>query len=263
MDFTEHTAPNGVVFLTAPGLGGRHGFSTRIGGVSTGSLASLNLGENRGDTPENVRENYRRFAEALGFSTQRMVFTKQVHGSAVRRVTAADTHALFTPVPYEADGIVTGEKGLALVCFTADCVPVLLRDELGRACAAVHCGWRSSVADILKNALEAMGALGAERSRIRAAVGPAISRCCFEVGEEVVSAAKSWLGELDGLLAPGKPGKYYLDLKRANARRLEQLGLDPERIEVSDACTMCRNENFWSHRYTRGDRGSQAAAIWL
>jgi len=263
MHFTEHTAPNGAVYLTADSLGNRHGFSTRIGGVSTGSLASLNLGENRGDDPERVRENYRRFAEAVGFDPARMVFTRQVHGAAVRTVTAADAHTLFAPVPWEADGIVTGEPGLALVCFTADCVPVLLRDGEGRACAAVHCGWRSSVADILKNAVETMRAQGAQPRDIRAAVGPAISRCCFEVGGEVVAAAEQWLGDLSGLVDPGAPGKFFLDLKAANARRLVQLGLRPAHIDVSDACTMCSHETFWSHRHTKGDRGSQAAVVWL
>jgi len=263
MSFIEQTAVGGVHFLTSSVLGDRHGFSTRLGGVSTGALSSLCLSENRGEPEKNVRENYRRLGEAVGFDPARMVFTRQVHGNTVRTVTAADVHTLFTPVPYEADGLVTAEKGLALQCVTADCVPVLLRDAEGGVCAAVHCGWRGSVADILKNALDAMCALGAAPERIRAAIGPAISRCCFEVGEEVVRAAERWLGGLDGLVDPGLPGKFFLDLKAANARRLVQLGLRAEHIDISGACTMCSHDLFWSHRYTKGDRSHQAAVVWL
>ena len=264
IQFKEHTAANGVRFLTAPTVAAWHAFTTRAGGVSTGFLASLNLGENRGDDPERVRENYRRLGEATGIDTARIVFPRQEHGSAVRTVTAADVHTLFTPVPYEADGLVTDVPGLTLIVFTADCVPVLLCDETAGVIASVHCGWRSSVADILGAAVGAMRALGAEPARIGAAIGPAISQCCFEVGPEVVEAAARYLGEpLGGLVRDGAPGKYLLDLKGANARRLVQLGLREDRIAVSPACTRCLHETYWSHRWTNGRRGSQGAIISL
>ena len=263
--FREETAPNGVVYMTAPVIRARHAFTTRFGGVSGGYLASLNLGENRGDTPENVRENYRRLGAALGADLSRMAFTRQVHGAAVRTVTKADARELFTPFGYEADGLVTNEPGLALICYTADCVPVLLCDAENGVIGAVHCGWRSSVADILKNAVEAMRALGAEAERICAAIGPAIGYCCFEVGGEVVEAARDYVGELSGLVrAHGeRKDKFYLDLRAANARRLEQLGVRGENIAVSEECTVCLHDKYWSHRYTKGDRGAQGAVIVL
>lgn len=263
--FVENSI-NGLAFMTAPNIGACHAFTTRIGGVSTGSLESLNLGEHRGDAPENVRENYRRVCTAAGLNADSMAFTRQVHGAEVRIVTSADRHELMTAVPYEADGVVTAEKGLTLVCFSADCVPVLLWDGLHGVAGAVHCGWRSSVADILAAAVGKMCLLGAEAESIRAAIGPAISRCCFEVGAEVVEAAEKCLGgHIDGLFAPeaGCEGKFLLDLKGVNARRLEQLGLRPENICVSDECTMCRPEKYWSHRRTGGDRGTQAGMIML
>ena len=264
--FTEQKHANGVVFMTASVIRARHAFTTRYGGVSTGYLHSLNLGENRGDLPDNVRENYRRLGEATGIDITRMAYTKQVHGNTVRTVTDADAQRkLFTPLPYEADGIVTAVPGLALICYTADCVPVLLCDETNGVIGAVHCGWRSSVADILSNAVGAMVSLGAEARRICAAIGPAIGACCFEVGPEVIEAAEAYVGDLDGLYRPNvnQAGKYYLDLRGANAKRLEQLGLLPDRIAVSDACTVCCHEKYWSHRYTKGERGSQAALIVL
>ena len=266
MDFTEHIAPNGVVYLTAPTLRCRHAFSTRIGGVSTGDQAGLNLSVTRDPVFAHVAENFRRLGEATGIDTGHMAFTKQVHGNVVRTVTSADAHALGTPMPYEADGLVTNEPGLALICFTADCVPVLLADAAHGVIAAVHCGWRSSVADILGVALDAMRALGASPETTAAAVGPAISRCCFEVGGEVVEAADRWLGgDSAGLYSPaaGGEGKYMLDLKGANARRLRQLGLPAEAVAVSDDCTFCLPEKYWSHRFTHGRRGNQGALIVL
>jgi len=264
MDFTEHTALNGVVYLTAPVIRCRHAFTTRLGGVSTGAQAGLNLSVSRDSSFEHVAENYRRLGEATGIDTARMAYTKQVHGNIVRTVTESDIHTLGTPVPYEADGLVTNVPGLALICFTADCVPVLLCDPEHGVIAAVHCGWRSSVADILGTAVGAMRALGAEPARIGAAIGPAISQCCFEVGPEVVEAAARYLGEpLGGLVRDGAPGKYLLDLKGANARRLVQLGLREDRIAVSPACTRCLHETYWSHRWTNGRRGSQGAIISL
>ena len=264
MTFSERRHPNGVAYMTAPTIRAKHAFTTRFGGVSSGHLASLNLGSNRGDDPENVFENYRLLGEATGIDVYRMAFTKQVHGNTVRVVSEADVHEFGTNVPYAADGLVTNIPGLALICFTADCVPVLLCDAENGVIAAVHCGWRSSVADILGNAMGEMRALGAQPEAICAAIGPAISKCCFEVGPEVIEAARAYLGgDTDGLYTAGEAGKYYLDLKGANARRLLQLGLREENIAVSDECTVCSHEKYWSHRYTKGARGSQGALIVL
>ena len=266
MDFTEHIAPNGVLYLTAPTIACRHAFTTRVGGVSTGDQAGLNLSVSRDPDFSHVAENFRRLGAGVGIDTGRMAFTKQVHGNVVRTVTGADVHVLGTPMPYEADGLVTNEPGLALICFTADCVPVLLCDARRGVIAAVHCGWRSSVADILARALDAMCALGASPGSVSAAIGPAISRCCFEVGGEVIEAVDRYLGgDCAGLwsAAEGREGKFFLDLKGANARRLRQLGVPEEAIAVSDDCTYCLPAKYWSHRYTKGKRGNQGALIVL
>lgn len=262
--FVEHR--EGPVYLTASVLPCRHAFTTRFGGVSAGIYESLNLGEHRGDEPEKVRENYARLCRALGVSPESLVFSRQVHGSDVRVVSPADRHALFAPVPYEADALVTNQTGLTLTIFTADCVPVLLLDPAARVAAAAHCGWRSSVADILGRTVEAMRSLGAQAGNIRAAIGPAIGACCFETGPEVPEALRRWLGAAaEDFIRPkpGAEGKSLVDLKGANRARLLQLGLAAEHIAVSDACTMCQNDKYWSHRATKGARGSQAALIAL
>lgn len=263
MAFYENNK-DGLIYMKSDAIGTRHAFTTRFGGVSEGIFASLNLGSNRGDEPAAVRENYHRLTALFGADIDGCCVTQQVHKNDVRIVTSADKHVCMSKVPYEADGIVTGESGLPIICFTADCVPVLLWDEKKKAVAAVHCGWRSSVTDILKNTIEAMNSLGAENENVHAAIGPAIGACCFETDEDVPQAVEKYLsGETKGLFTLRADGKYLVDLRGANRRRLEQLGLKPENIDVSGECTFCRHDKYWSHRYTKGQRGSQASAIVL
>ena len=261
MAFSEHNE-NGLVYMTSSVLSSRHAFTTRLGGVSTGIFESLNLGSNRGDDPEAVRENYRRVCALMGAGIDACAVTKQVHGNAVRVVTEADRHVCLSTVPYEADGLVTAVRGLPLFCFIADCTPVLLEDPKNGVIAAVHCGWRSSVADILGEAVAAMRSLGAEPERLHAALGPALGRCCFETDGDVPEAIDAWLhGDTDGLWDRRPDGKYLVDLRAANARRLVSLGVPAAQIDISAECTFCRHDKYWSHRYTRGRRGSQCACI--
>ncbi len=264
MKFIEHNV-DGVVYMTAPNLETRHAFTTRLGGVSEGIWASLNLGEHRGDRPENVIENYRRVKQATGIDTDRLVFTKQVHGNVVRIATEADIHTLMTEVPYEADGLVTNIPGLPITAFIADCVPLLMEDTKNGVVAAVHCGWRSTVQDIMAEAVRKMTELGAEPKEIRAAIGESIGFCCFETGPEVPEAIYKLLPhDHEGLVRSGKaPDKYYVDLREAIRRRLMQLGIPAEQIGVSEECTMCSPDKYWSHRATQGKRGHQAAMIVL
>ena len=263
MSFTENNH-NGLIYMSSDKIGARHAFTTRYGGVSTGIFSSLNLGSNRGDDPEAVRENYRRVCELMGVGIDDMAVTQQVHKADVRIVTSADKHVCMSHVPYEADGIVTSERGLPIMCMVADCVPVLLYDGEHSAAGAIHCGWRSSVGDILKNALDAMASLGAKAQSVHAAIGPSIGRCCFETDDDVPQAIERYLsGDTDGLFDRRPGGKTMVDLRAANARRLIQLGVLPENIGISDECTYCRHDKYWSHRYTHGQRGSQAALIVL
>ena len=253
-----------LIYMASTALPARHAFLTRFGGVSRGPFASLNLGSNRGDDPEAVRENYRRAAALMGAGIDDCAVTKQVHGNVVRIVTKEDRHVCMSRVPYEADGIVTAERGLPLFCFTADCVPALLLDAEHGVIGAVHCGWRSSVSDILRNALEQMEALGARREDVRVAMGAAIGKCCFETDDDVPEAVSRYLGgDTAGLFLRRPDGKTLVDLRGANKRRLLQLGLAAEHIDCSEECTVCSHDKYWSHRYTKGKRGSLAACIVL
>lgn len=257
-------AQRGAAYLTAPNIPARHAFSTRLGGVSTGVLESLNLSVRRGDTPENVRENWRRLGAAAGIDLTRAVYARQVHSADVRIAHAADAQPPEHEPRFTCDGFVTNEPDVPLVVFMADCLPALLHDPAAGVIGAVHCGWRGSVADILGAAVTQMCALGAHPADIRAAIGPGIGACCFEVGPEVVAAAEALLHEpLGTLVRPTAGDRALLDLKRVNALRLTQLGVPAEQIAVSDACTMCRPDVFWSHRATDGRRGVQAAVITL
>ena len=264
--FSENNK-NGLVYMTSSVIPARHLFTTRYGGVSTGDFASLNLGSNRGDPQENVAENYRRVAAFFGVGRDDCAVTKQVHGTEVRVVTSADKHICGSITPYEADGLITTERGLPILCFVADCVPALLCDAEHGVIAAVHCGWRSSVADIIGVTVEKMCALGAEPASICAAMGASIGRCCFETDDDVPNAIKKYLGcDAEEFFDRRPDGKTMVDLRAANAMRLRQLGLRAENIDVSHECTMCSHEKYWSHRYTRRmgqGRGSLAAGIVL
>lgn len=263
MDLIEHYR-DGLLYLTAPGIAARHAFAGRRGGVSTGELGSLNLSVRRGDEPARVRENWARLGAAAGMDLSRAVYARQVHSAVVRAVSAADLQPPELEPRFVCDGFVTSEPGVPLAVFMADCIPVLLHDAQTGVIGAAHCGWRGSVKDILGEAVRQMAALGAAPAQIHAAVGPGIGACCFEVGPEVAEGVRTLLGgDVSGLIRAQDNGKFLLDLKRANARRLTQLGVPALQIDVSEACTMCRPGDFWSHRRTNGRRGVQAAVIAL
>ncbi len=251
-------------YLTSPVLDVPHGFSTRLGGVSQGHLASLNLGCHRGDEPQAVRENYRRFCAAVGVNAAALVKANQVHGVAVRRVTAADAQSdPMAEVPFEADGLVTDVPGVTLVVFTADCIPILFFDPIRHVVAAAHAGWRGTAAAMAAQTVKAMEDYGCKPSDIHAAIGPGIGPCCFETDADVPRAMEAQLGTLAAPYMLKNGEKWRVDLKAVNRAVLLLAGLEPSHIDVSEDCTCCHPEKYWSHRYTHGLRGSQAAMIML
>ena len=250
----------GLEFLTAEGIAVPHCFTTRYGGVSTGYLDSLNIGMHRGDTPENVAENYRILADALDFDVENVVLTRQVHSDIVRVVTKADTLGLDHHLYPVCDGLVTNDPGTVLTVFTADCTPILLHDPVTGAVGAVHAGWRGTAADIVGNAVRAMvDAFGSQPENIRAAIGPNIGKCCFETGAEVPQAMIDALGSKAMPHIKAVNEKYYVDLKAINALFLQEAGVT--KVDISEDCTKCQNQRFWSHRVVGTTRGSQGAMI--
>ena len=249
-----------IVYLTAPGISVPHCFTTRLGGVSEGSLASLNLGNHRGDSPENVAENYRRLGKAVGFDPEKLVLTRQTHSDIVRAVTAADCRGLDHREYPECDALVTNTPGIGLVVFTADCTPILLHDPVTGAVGAAHAGWRGTAGDIAGKTVRAMVEhFGCDPANIHAAVGPNIGACCFETDGDVPDAMLALLGkEAEGYIRPAG-NKYYVNLKGINARLLVRSGV--RHIDMSTHCTACSQDLFWSHRKVGNARGSQGAVI--
>ena len=248
-------------YLTAGGIAVPHCFTTRFGGVSEGYLASLNLGIHRGDKPENVLRNYEILGQTLGFDVNNLVFTRQTHTNIVRVVDERNAgEGLFREVEPECDALVTNTPGLVLAAFTADCTPILLHDPVTGAVGAVHAGWRGTVGDIAGNAVRAMTAhFGAKPENVRAAIGPNIGACCFETHEDVPNAVRAVLGEeAESFIFPSGE-KFRVDLKGVNAALLRRAGV--RCIEVSEACTACQPDRYWSHRRVGNDRGSLAAII--
>ena len=266
MSFVNHEQ-NGLVYLTSPLLDGvRHGFSTRRGGVSPAPWDSLNLRFKCGDTPENVAENYRRLLGAVGMEPERAVLSLQVHRDNVRLCTAADAgKGLFRERDYEADALITGERNLPLVVFSADCGTVLLHDPAAGCVGAVHAGWRGCAAGIVeKTVREMVRLLGARPERILAALGPCIGQCCFETDSDVPEAMEaSALGAEAEPYLERRGAKWHVDLAGLNRQWLLHAGITPDHIDVCGLCTACRPDLFWSHRKMGEARGVQAAVISL
>lgn len=221
----------------------------------------MNIGPSRGDSQENLLKNYEILGNAIGFDPKNAVLTKQTHTDIIRVVTDADAGTgLYKPAFPPCDGLVTNTPGLALVVFTADCTPILLHDPVTGAVGAVHAGWRGTAMDIAGKAVNAMvTAFGCDPKNIRAAIGPNIGFCCFEVGAEVPTAMTETFGEAVEKDIRPAGDKYYVNLKEINRYALSRAGV--AHIEISDACTACAPQRFWSHRITHGLRGSQGAII--
>lgn len=248
-------------YLTAEGIRTPHCFTSRLGGVSRGYLDSLNIGTSRGDDPENVLENYRRLGGALGFDIRNLVLSRQTHSDIVRPVTEEDRGAgLFAPALPECDALVTATPGLALAIFTADCTPILFWDCVTGAVGAAHAGWRGTASGIAARVVQTLEReYGSRPENIRAAIGPNIAQCHFETDSDVPQAMVSALGPEVEEWIVRKGEKYFLDLKAINRLVLCRAGVKD--VELSDECTVCHSDRFWSHRVTKGQRGSQGAII--
>ncbi|MBQ1207219.1 MAG: peptidoglycan editing factor PgeF [Lachnospiraceae bacterium] len=247
-------------YLAAENIKVPHCFTTRAGGVSTGIFDSLNMGRHRGDSDENVDRNFRRLAEAMGIGADALVLTRQIHSDIVRRVTKTD-HCTLDHRDYpECDALITDDPGCGLVIFTADCTPLLFWDPVTGAVGAAHAGWRGTASRIGSKTVRAMvEAFGCRPEDIRTAIGPNIGQCCFQTDEDVPLAMKAAFGHEAEPFIRFDGEKYYSDLKQLNALDLWQAGV--REMEISEVCTMCDHERFWSHRYTGGQRGSQGAVI--
>lgn len=244
-----------------------HAFSTRFGGVSQGEFTSMNTAFNRGDNPEHVTENYKRFCRSAGFDFDSLVASAQDHHTFVRAVTAADRGVgIYKPRDMESvDALVTNDPAVTLVTYYADCTPLFFVDCKNKAVGLAHAGWRGTVGRIGERVLQKMQACyGTAPKDVRCAVGPAISVCCYEVDEPCASQflaltdlpTETFVFEKGG-------GKFMLNLLEANRRILMAAGVPEENITLSDLCTNCNSDLLWSHRATKGRRGTMSAFIAL
>ena len=267
MSFTEHNV-NGVIFDTAGTLsvgGVRHAFTTRHGGVSPAPFDSLNLASNRGDREENILENYRRLGAAVGFDASRAVGCRQIHSDLVRVAREEDAGKIrWDERPYDADALITNVPNLPLFAYGTDCCMITVYDPTSRSIAAIHAGWRGTTSGIvLKELVTMMSLYGADPYTMRAAIGPAIGKCCFETDGDVPEAMRAALGaDAEGCLER-RGAKYHVDLAGLNRQWLLRAGVLPEHIDVSGLCTACRTDWFWSYRKMGDARGAQAAMIAL
>ena len=251
---------NTLEYLVAEGISAPHCFTTRHGGVSTGSKSSLSLAYTQGDTMENVETNLGILGKAIGFDTTKLVMTLQIHSDIVRVVTDQDHLGLCHNKYPKCDGLVTNTPGVALLVFTADCTPLLFHDPVTGAVGAAHAGWRGTAQAIGARVVEAMAKnFGSDPANIRAAIGPNVGFCHFETDADVPEAMLAAFGEEVRQYIQPKGDKYFLDLKAINALVLRRAGV--QHIEISEDCTMCQPDRFWSHRVTKGDRGAQGAVI--
>ncbi len=262
----DENVVNGVQYLSYPLVeetgAVKHGFSTKLGGVSTGSCATMNISTTRGDDPEAVAENRRRIGAAIGVRPEDMTYTHQTHTTNVAVVRAEDRGRRFL----ETDGLVTNVPGICLVTFYADCVPLFLVDPVKKAIGLSHSGWRGTVGKMGKVTVQAMmREYGSRPEDIVAAIGPSICQDCYEVSEDVIDRFRDSFNEAvwPKLFYRKENGKYQLDLWRANEEVFLEAGIRRENLAVTNLCTHCNQEVLFSHRATGEKRGNLSAFLAL
>jgi hypothetical protein len=230
--------------------------TTRHGGVSSGSYASLNIGLHVGDSETDVLENRRRAAAALGADPGDFVFCVQAHGPNVQVVTSAD-RGRGTLTQQDAitatDALVTADPGVVLTVMVADCVPIVLYDPAAHVLACVHAGWRGTVARVSEAAVAAMRKLGSVPGNVIAGLGPAIPPDRYQVGEDVSRAARDGLGEraAQQVIRADGNGKWLFDLRTANRLVLQDAGVSGQNMRVAEIPTGSDPGLFFSDREVR------------
>ena len=233
-----------TIFQSIPGLVA--GVSTRHGGLSQAPYSSLNVGVHTDDAPEVIEQNLSLFCSDLGVSPADLARSYQVHGDKIWVTGRAGYQSGF-------DAMVSVQPGVFAGVGIADCTPILLADPVTRVCAAIHAGWKGTVAKIVeKTAKRMIENRGSNPADILAYIGPCISFAHFEVGDEVAA-------QFDQAFKTRKGAKWHVDLKTANAAQL--LGLGIQQIEIDPACTVEKNADFFSHRTEKGVTGRMLALI--
>ncbi len=217
--------------------------------MSEGDFASLNVGTRRGDDVQRAEENIKIASEALGLHYENLTRTYQTHTNNVAFV---EDYNIGNEMPEGTDGIVTDAVNVPLMCYSADCVPILLYEEKRGLIGAVHSGWRGTAGNIAQNAVRLMEEHGGRAQYVTALIGPAIGMCCYEVSGDV---GEVFEGDYPSCVLKKADGKYMIDLKKIVALQLEGAGVARENVINSGICTSCENESFFSHRAQKGRSG--------
>ena len=267
---------NGVEYLTYSRLENipfiKHAFSTKEGGVSEGIFSTMNLSFTRGDDIDKVKENYRRFFDAVGFALNNMVMSDQIHETDIMKIDEKkineineESEGIEDRVCKNIDGLITDLLNVPLVTFYADCVPLYFVDTVNKAIGLSHSGWRGTVKGMGIKTVEAMvREYGSNPENIVAVVGPSICQECYEVSKDVVDELhKEYDDKFDvsSIYYEKENGKMQLNLWEANRQILLLAGLKSENIVISNVCTSCHSDLLFSHRKTNGKRGNLIAVM--
>lgn len=259
-----------VPFLSFPALEKisfiRHGFSTRLGGVSEGIYQSMNFREDGIEKEENVKENYRRMADALGLCVEKFVRCSLIHGTQICEVTKKDygKGVLFPTDLIGIDGMITEEKNLTLVTTYADCVPLYFVDKKRKVIGLSHSGWKGTKDKIGAVTIQAMvKRFQCKPEDMIVCIGPSICKECYDVGEDVKREFENKFdsNQIKQIFLEKEEKKYQLDLWKANEILLKEAGIKKENLFIADICTCCNSKLLFSHRATKGKRGNLAAFL--
>ena len=233
-----------------------HGFTTRRGGVSKGEYASLSMSPWRGDEIENVHENEKILCESLSLDLKLLTATKQEHTDNVEVIDENRIgYGIKIPWNKGVDACITTLKNVPLLCYSADCVPILIYASDIEAIAAVHAGWRGTQGEIVRKTTEKIIGMGAKPENVFVAIGPCIHKCCYEVSDDVALKFGNKYYE------SCENGKYMLDLASVNCDLVKMCNVPSENISISLMCTKCNNDLFFSHRGQNGKSGTLAGVI--
>ena len=259
------------MFVKSKILRSKHAFATRNGGVSTlEHTRSLNLAFGRGDEKEIVLENLKIFANEVGFAPEQVISLPQIHSDIIYKVGEENCGEGYfkTEDIREGDGYITGERGIVLGIKTADCVPILFEAEKdGKivAVGATHAGWRGTVAKIAPECVKMLCEnYSVSPENIRLVIGPCIHKCCYEVGGDFLHSVADALGaEIAKKFVTRDSERFFCDLVELNRYLLLDCGVLPENIDVINECTCCNPDKYFSHRYSKGHRGTMLNVIYL
>lgn len=265
-----HQGKNNIIYFTIPSFDDtglvKSCFTSRLGGVSNGNYASLNMGLNTNDERENVLENFQIVGTELHIPMDHFVYSDQVHKDRIKIIKEEDRGKGITCHSdiIGIDAFVTNVKNIALVTVYADCVPIFILDPIRKVIALAHAGWRGTVLKIARKTIHAMiQEFDTNPQECLAAIGPSIGKCCYEVDRGVIDEFNKNFTNLQEFAFSKGNDKYMLDLWQANKIVLKEIGILDRNITISSMCTMCNPQYLFSHRRDKGITGRMAAILQL